>query len=227
MKHCLRLVLFDCDGTLADSEHAIIAAMRAAFAAHALPAPRDRAIRETIGLSVPHAIARLLPDSSDDQRATVSDAYRDMYFQHRAAAASAPEPLYDGITEVVQRLYGDGWQLGVATGKSQRGLLRLLDAHGLTDRFVTLQTADFHPSKPDPSMVYAALDQTLVAAENCIVVGDTSFDMAMARAAGARAVGVAWGYHSADALRAAGAEDIADTPQALLDIIARIAGETV
>ena len=222
----LRLALFDCDGTLADSEYAIVAAMRTAFAETAFATPSDRAIRKTIGLSVPAAMHQLLPDASDHDRATLANAYRDAYFQHRTQAGSAPEPLYDGILEVIDQLHTTGWQLGIATGKSQRGLLRLLDAHGLTSRFATLQTADFHPSKPNPAMVFAALDQTLVAPEDCVVIGDTSYDMHMARTAGAHAIGVAWGYHTPQALRAAGAHAIADRPSDLVHMVTRLAGET-
>ena len=221
-----RLALFDCDGTLADSEYAITAAMRSAFAETGHEPPSDRAMRETIGLSVPAAMHQLLPHASDAERATLANAYRDAYFQHRTHAGSTPEPLYDGILPLIDHLAAAGWQLGIATGKSQRGLLRLLDAHGLTDRFATLQTADFHPSKPNPAMVFAALDETMVAPGQCVVIGDTSFDMQMARASGARAIGVTWGYHTQQALRDAGADAIAQRPAELIGVITRLAGET-
>ncbi len=208
----LKLALFDCDGTLADSEYAIVAAMKQAFALCGRVAPDPAAIRAIIGLSVPIGIARLVPDADAAAQQRLSDSYRDCYFKHRSLAGAAPEPLFAGMIEVLDALTTSGWQLGVATGKSQRGLLRLLDAHGITDRFTTLQTADFHPSKPDPSMATAAMLQASVEPQYCVIIGDTSFDMAMARAAGAHAVGVLWGAHTAQQLRAAGAAAILDAP---------------
>jgi phosphoglycolate phosphatase len=210
-----RLALFDCDGTLADSQHHILSAMREAFADIGLPAPPAQAIRATIGLSLPGIAAHLLPDAEEAAQTALVDAYRARYFAARTAAGAAPEPLYDGMADVIGGLADAGWLLGIATGKSMRGLVRLLAAHGLSERFVTLQTADHHPSKPHPSMCLAALDETGCAAQDTIVIGDTAYDIAMARAAGALAVGVAWGYHRSDDLVEAGAHAVADHPDQL------------
>jgi phosphoglycolate phosphatase len=210
-----RLALFDCDGTLADSQHHILSAMREAFADISLPPPPAQDIRATIGLSLPGIAAHLLPAADEAARAALVDAYRGRYFAARTAAGAAPEPLYDGVVDVITALGDAGWLLGIATGKSMRGLTRLLSAHGLSDRFVTLQTADYHPSKPHPSMCLTALDETGCAAADTVVIGDTAYDMAMARAAGALAVGVAWGYHRSDDLFAAGAHAVADRPDQL------------
>lgn len=210
-----RLALFDCDGTLADSQHDIVSAMMAAFARSNLPAPTAAAVRSIIGLSVDRAVMRLAPDLDEEGVEALADAYRDAYFEHRTATGTAPEPLYDGIVDALDALRADGWLLGVATGKSQRGLVRLLSAHGLIDHFVTLQTADFHPSKPDPSMCHAACAQAGVAADDTIVIGDTAYDMIMAIKAGARTMGVAWGYHPVAELHRSGAEAVADHPSAL------------
>ncbi len=210
-----RLALFDCDGTLADSQYAIVDAMRAAFAANALPPPTPAAIRATIGLSIASALDHLLPDGDDALHAMVGDAYRQHYLAARTRVGSAPEPLFDGIAEVIDKLGADGWMLGVATGKSRRGLDRLLAAHSLSDRFATLQTADHHPSKPHPSMLFAALDATGVDAADCVMIGDTTHDIGMAVAAGVRSIGVTWGYHPAMMLREAGATLIVETPDAL------------
>jgi phosphoglycolate phosphatase len=90
--------------------------------------------------------------------------------------------------------------LGVATGKSRRGLDILLDKHGLRDYFITAQCADVHPSKPHPAMLQAALAETGIAAKNAVMIGDTQFDMEMAGAAGVHAIGVTWGYHEVDRL---------------------------
>lgn len=214
-----RLALFDCDGTLADSQHEIVAGMTAAFATLGLPPPPAQAVRTRIGLSLPRMAMALLPEGGAAQQAELVDAYRAAYFDARTAHGATPEPLYDGIVPLLDALDDAGWVLGVATGKSRRGLDRLLAAHGLTARFATLQTADVHPSKPDPAMVHAAAAETGVAVAAITVIGDTGFDMAMAHAAGARAIGVSWGYHPADALLTSGASAIAATPDELLALL--------
>jgi phosphoglycolate phosphatase len=217
-----RLALFDCDGTLADSQHHIVSAMDEAFADIGLPPPPAQAVRATIGLSLPGIAARLLPDHDAALQAALVEAYRTRYFTARSMAGAAPEPLYDGIADVITALGDAGWLLGIATGKSMRGLTRLLAAHGLSDRFVTLQTADFHPSKPDPSMCVAAFDETGCAPEDTVVIGDTAYDMAMARAAGALAVGVSWGYHGPAELQGAGAHALATRPDQLPAIMKQL-----
>jgi phosphoglycolate phosphatase len=214
-----RLALFDCDGTLADSQHEIVAAMAQAFAECGLAPPTAMATRQIIGLSVDKAVAVLAPGLDVDAQDQLGDAYRDAYFAHRTAAGARPEPLYDGIVKALDALTDAGWLLGVATGKSQRGLVRLLTAHGLINRFVTLQTADFHPSKPHPAMARAAIRESKAQAETTVVIGDTGYDMAMARSAGAMALGVAWGYHPADELLRTGAARVADHPADLPDIL--------
>jgi phosphoglycolate phosphatase len=189
--------------------------MDQAFADIGLPPPPAPSVRATIGLSLSGIAARLLPDGDAALQAALVEAYRARYFAARSMAGAAPEPLYDGIAEVITALGDAGWLLGIATGKSMRGLTRLLAAHGLSDRFVTLQTADHHPSKPDPSMCVAALDETGCAAEDTVVVGDTAYDMVMARAAGALALGVSWGYHGPAELQSAGAHALATQPDQL------------
>jgi phosphoglycolate phosphatase len=133
------------------------------------------------------------------------------------------EPLFEGIPELLDRLEGDGWLLAVATGKSDRGLALCLDCHGYTERFVSLQTADRHPSKPHPSMVEQAMADAGAAPETTIVIGDTAFDMGMAVNAGATAIGAGWGYHEVEELVAAGAIAVADTP---LDVLAHLPGQS-
>lgn len=214
-----RLALFDCDGTLADSQHMIVDTMQAAFKLCGHDVPDPVAIRTRIGLSLPHMVKAIAPSLSGVELDHMVDAYRTTFFSARGAAGAAPEPLYDGIIDALESLSARGWLLGVATGKSQRGLLRLLDAHGLTGMFITLQTADFHPSKPDPSMVYAAMADADVARANTVVIGDTGFDMMMARSAGAGALGVRWGYHSESELRAEGAMMVAETATDLPELL--------
>jgi HAD superfamily hydrolase (TIGR01509 family) len=123
--------------------------------------------------------------------------------------------LLDGVAEAIETLHAKGWLLGVATGKSDRGLAHILAHHGLAHRFVTLQTADRHPSKPHPSMIEAAIAEADAAPETTAMIGDTSFDILMARAAGAHAVGVAWGYHTVHDLLQSGAHHVVEHAAAL------------
>lgn len=205
-----RLALFDCDGTLADSQHNICRAMEEAFDAHALPVPERTAIRRIVGLSLVEAVAGLIPNAEPDFHVAIAGTYRDRFIAMRRGGTLAAEPLYEGIAETIDALDAAGWMLGVATGKSDRGLSLLLQHHGLHDRFVTLQTADRHPSKPHPSMIVTAMAEAGAAPETTVMIGDTSFDMAMAVAAGALPLGVAWGYHAPRELRDAGAAHIFD-----------------
>jgi phosphoglycolate phosphatase len=218
----VRLAIFDCDGTLVDSQADIALAMEAAFAAHALPAPPRTLIRRIVGLSLTEAIRQLAPDADAQTTASLVAGYKDAFRAHRAAG-TVLEPLYDGIAALIAELDADGWLLGVATGKSDRGLVHCLERHGLSGHFVTLQTADRHPSKPDPSMVIACLDATGASAARTVMIGDTSYDMAMAVNAGVRAIGVDWGYHHPDELIAAGADAVAGSIDELRVLLATLA----
>ena len=214
----VRLALFDCDGTLVDGQAGICNAMDAAFADVGLPAPDRHLVRRIVGLSLPQAIRQLAPDTDEALRTSVDAAYR-ARFRAARESGSLVEPLYDGIADLVADLSSAGWTLGVATGKSQRGLEHCLAMHGLSARFATLQTADQHPSKPHPAMVLAALAETGADPANCVMIGDTVFDIAMAGAAGVRALGVGWGYHTAAELIEAGAEAVARDPAHLKELI--------
>lgn len=215
-----RLAVFDCDGTLVDSQANICRAMEEAFAIADIPAPPHAAIRRIVGLSLVEAIRALLPEADDAQHRRMAADYKAAFLHLRTGGTLADEPLFDGIADVLRTLSDDGWLLGVATGKSDRGLAHILAHHGLSDRFVTLQTADRHPSKPDPAMLLAAMDEAGATPQNTAMIGDTSFDMAMGKAAGARAVGVAWGYHDVHDLAGAGADVVADRVAALPELLA-------
>jgi len=209
-----RLAIFDCDGTLVDSQATICDAMEHCFAGAGLPAPDRAAVRRIVGLSLPQAMRALLPEADDADHHALAKAYKASFHQLRLKGR-VEEQLYNGIPEVLAAMGGDGWLLGVATGKSDRGLKLVLEHHGLTHRFVTLQTADRHPSKPHPSMIEAAMAEAGAAAADTVMIGDTSFDIAMAHNAGVRAIGVAWGYHEAAELFAEGADAVATTPAEL------------
>ena len=176
---------------------------------------RGSAIRRIVGLRLVEAVAALIPHADAGLHRSVAADYTTAFHRLRISGRIAPEPLFDGIEAVLTTLSGDGWLLGVATGKSDRGLNLLLAHHGLADRFVTLQTADRHPSKPDPAMALAAIEEAGADPHRSVMIGDTSFDMAMGKAAGLRAIGVAWGYHDVADMVAAGADVVADHPAAL------------
>ncbi|PIW56152.1 MAG: haloacid dehalogenase [Sphingomonadales bacterium CG12_big_fil_rev_8_21_14_0_65_65_10] len=209
MSDVVRLAVFDCDGTLVDGQAAVVEAMAAACSALGEPLPDPNHTRRSVGLSLPSAMLSLFPDAGATRRDALVEAYKDAFRAARERNAVV-EPLYDGIAELLTELHAGGWQLAVATGKSMRGLKHTLETHGLSDLFSSLQTADRNPSKPDPAMLRNAMDDCL--AHSCVMIGDTSYDMAMARQIGARAIGVDWGYHAPDELIDAGAERVvADT----------------
>jgi phosphoglycolate phosphatase len=219
-----RLFVFDCDGTLVDSQHNIISAMGEAWARHDLPAPLAADVRRIVGLTLEVAIARLLPGHDDATHRALAAAYREIVHDLRAnnAQGTAEEPLFPGIRELIETLVAPEIFLGVATGKNLRGLEHTLAVHGLRDRFHTLQTADRCRGKPDPDMVLKAMAETGMEAAATVVIGDTSFDMEMARSAGATAIGVAWGYHDTVELAKAGAHAIIHQPADLLVELQRL-----
>ena len=210
----MRLAVFDCDGTLVDGQADVCWAMENAFARAGLSAPDVSAVRRAVGLSLPQAVRALAPDLNEDQNRAVTEFYRSS-FRARREEGLLDEPLYDGIAELLTALHDDGWRLAVATGKSDRGLAACLATHGIADLFVSLQTADRHPSKPHPAMLEAALFEAGALPAQAVMIGDTSFDMLMARSARVAAIGVAWGYHAPAELLASGALSVAATVAAL------------
>jgi phosphoglycolate phosphatase len=216
----LRLVIFDVDGTLIDSQAFILAAMRRAFAAARRPAPSDAETLGIVGLSLPQAMEVLAPELPTRDRDGLVQLYKDSFRALREeSGGEAHAPFYPGARDALTRLDGAGWLLSVATGKARRGLDHMLDSHGLRPLFVGTQTADDAPSKPHPGMVLNCLAATGAAAHRAVVVGDTEYDMAMARAAGARAVGVGWGYHGRDRLLEGGAEIVIEDFAALDSVL--------
>lgn len=204
----MRLAIFDCDGTLVDSQADICAAMDEAFAAAGLVPPERHATRRVVGLSLHEAMRQLHPAGAHEDHASLTELYKDAFRARRAAGAVA-EPLYEGIAGLVEQLAAEGWQLAVATGKSDRGLAHCLATHGLTRHFVSLQTADRHPSKPDPSMIEQCIADAGADRHRTAMIGDTVYDIVMARNAGVRGIGVDWGYHETEELFEAGAEAVA------------------
>lgn len=214
----IRLAVFDCDGTLVDGQADICAAMEAAFAQTGLGQPDRAAIRRVVGLSLPIAIRKLVPDADAALCHATSEAYKTAFRTMRTTGRLS-EPLFPGIAPLLGTLHAAGWSLGVATGKSDRGLRSVLATHGLSDLFVTLQTADSHPSKPHPAMLEAALAEAFALPGDSVMIGDTTYDIAMARSAGVRAIGVSWGYHEAAELLDAGAEAVARSAEELGELL--------
>ena len=212
----IRLAIFDCDGTLVDSQANICCAVEEAFALARLAPPPRAAIRRIVGLSLVEAMRALVPEADEAGHRALASDYKAAFFRLRSSGAMADEPLYDGMIGALDALVASGWLLGVATGKSDRGLAHILAHHGIADRFITLQTADRHPSKPDPAMIATAMAEAGARPEETVMIGDTSFDMAMARAAGTRAIGVGWGYHPPHELIDAGAHHIVDRVEQLV-----------
>lgn len=205
MSNGLRLIVFDVDGTLVDSQADILAAMASAFDRVGLDVPTREQVLGIVGLSLDVAMSRLAPETDQKTRNVMVEGYKDAYVALRAQTGAAQSsPLYPGAREVLEQLHQiPDVLLGVATGKSRRGLDKLIQAHALDRVFVTQQVADHHPSKPHPSMLFQAMKDTGVAPEDTAMIGDTSFDMEMARAAGVHAIGVGWGYHPVSALNEA------------------------
>ncbi|MGI3168894.1 HAD-IA family hydrolase [Pseudooceanicola sp. C21-150M6] len=218
-----RLVIFDVDGTLVDSQADILASMTAGFASVGMAAPAREAVLGIVGLSLDHAMLKLAPEADDTTRGDMVEGYKRAYQGLRMTNGAASSPLYPGIAQVVAALSEEPETLlAIATGKSRRGLLALIDNHGWDGVFQSIQVADDHPSKPHPSMVMTALAETGVAADRAVMIGDTTYDMEMARGAGVPFLGVSWGYHPPHMLAhaAAVAERVEDLPA----LITRITG---
>ena len=201
----MRLIVFDMDGTLIDTQALISEHMGAAFASLELVPPTPAEVRQIIGLSLPVAVGQLAGTSDINLIEGIVGQYKSFYkasLEHDVDR----EPLYPGAREALDRLKQQkGTVLGIATGKGLTGVARILGNHGIDGHFVTLQTPDHNPSKPHPGMLLSAMADTGAAPHQTVMVGDTVYDMELVRSAGVRAIGVSWGYHEAAELLKAGA----------------------
>ncbi len=218
----MKLVIFDCDGTIVDSQAGIVLSMVYAFTSQQMTPPSREATLSVVGLSLPEAFAVLAPDVDKATRSVLAERYKTAFRELKHDPAET-EILFPGAKETLAQLAArDDHLLGIATGKSRRGIDRLIDREGWHGSFATIQTADDHPSKPHPSMLQRAILETDATPEITVMIGDTTYDMAMARSAGVAAIGVAWGYHTVADLQAAGAhiiiERFDDLPQAIDDV---------
>jgi len=215
----MKLVIFDCDGTIVDSQIGIVAAMHHAFAEVGLALPTRTQVLSVVGLSLPETFHVLAADHPPQVRAELERVYRSDFTYARTRALCG-EPLFPGARETIESLAGqDDVILGIATGKSQRGVRRILDREGWHGLFATIQTADENPSKPAPDMILQAMRQTGASPAETIMIGDTTYDVLMAVNAGVRAIGVTWGYHDPGHLHAAGASALASQCEHLPPII--------
>lgn len=199
-----QLIIFDWDGTLMDSAGEIVAAMQQSIARMKLPPRDDQALRRLIGLGLEDAFRRLYPDMTSSDLATLMAAYR----RHYGGTPRVYGELFPGVEAELDQLARQQRRLAVATGKSRAGLDKALDAIGWHGRFHATRCADETRSKPHPLMLEELLDELRLHPQQALMVGDTSYDMEMARSAGVDALGVAWGVHEEDELRDAGAQDV-------------------
>ncbi len=202
-----KLAVFDVDGTLVDSRRSIAEAMGAAFRSLNLAAPGYEETRRIVGLSLEPAIAVLAPELDRSRYPVLAQAYKDAFVANREAGLI--EPLYEGAREIVMQLREDGWRLGVATGKARRGVDAFIERHGFEGLFDAAFCADDGPGKPDPHMLNLVIDAVGATPADTIMIGDTSFDMAMARSAACYAQGVSWGFHTIEEIQSGGAHHIA------------------
>ena len=202
-----RLIVFDCDGTLVDSQHVIVAAMACAFRDNGLAEPDPACVRRLVGLHVADAVTRLLPDAPAEVIAAIAAGFVQSGHALRDRREQ-DELLFPGVVEVLEQLASRDVMLAIATGKSRRGLERTLKQHGLGGHFIILKTADDGPGKPDPCILLDAMAEAGSSPPATVMIGDTVYDVAMARSAGAYAVGVGWGYHEPAELSAAGAHAV-------------------
>ncbi len=204
----MKLAIFDVDGTLVDSRAMITASLSSAFAGEGLAAPPQEKMLSIVGLSLVHAMRALAPDADAARHDRLAAGYKDAFWKYRAENAHA-EALFAGALEALNRLRDrTDVVLGIATGKSRKGVAHLFERHGFEGWFATIQTSDTNPSKPHPGMVTQAMAETGAEPHQAIVIGDTSYDIEMARSAGAGAIGVTWGNHPRAELERAGAHYI-------------------
>ena len=205
-----KLIVFDADGTLVDSQHALIEAMRAGFRSVGREVPSRNKLVGVAGLTPRDAFARLMPFVNDAELSEMALGYRHHYFEMHSQSVDGTA-LFPDVRNVLESLSDDPrFLVGLATGKSEQATKLMLEQFELDRIFDTVQFADRHPSKPHPSMLTTALSETATTPENAVVVGDTTADIQMAKTGGVTAIGVSWGFHSAEALKLQGAVCVID-----------------
>ncbi len=195
------LIVFDWDGTLMDSEAKIVRCLQAAAVDTGIPDPGSAAIRDIIGLGLSEAMQVLFPEQTQGRRAELVERYRRHFLELDATGM----PLFPGVPQGLTQLAQQGYLLAIATGKARRGLDRVLDDTGMRHLFVSSRCADEAFSKPHPQMLEDILDHTGVEARRALMVGDTVYDMEMARSAQVAGLAVSYGVHARERLLDCGA----------------------
>ena len=215
----MRLIVFDCDGTLVDSQQAIVSATSEAFEVVGMAVPSRVDILSAVGLPIEDAMRRHAPNADDTQIDEILTLYRAAHIR-LSQQSDRGQVLFDGMKEIIEML-GDepDTRLGIVTMKSRRGLNRVVDAYDIRAYFSALKSADDGPGKPAPDLLLDAMTECSVTPEQTVMIGDTSFDMLMAKAAGAYAVGVGWGYQTAEEMFEAGADAMAEQPENLVELL--------
>lgn len=191
-----KLIVFDWDGTLADSLEQIVTVMEKAISDMQLEQRSPASIRSIIGLGLTESVRTLYPDISDNRVVELVDSYRTNYL----IASKEPVRLFPGVEKVLAQLHSDGYLLAVATGKSRRGLNRSLNESGVEDMFHTTRCADETFSKPHPQMLHEIMDVFGMLAEDTLMIGDSEHDLRMANNAGVDSVAVNYGAQEAEHL---------------------------
>ncbi len=218
MSRPLRLVVFDLDGTIVDSQSNIVRAVAEVAKILGVPGPPPDQVPRVIGLSLKEALAELFPGVDPGTHEDLDREYREAFVRLRASPGF-DEPLFAGTHDVLDQLDRAGYLLGIATGKGRRGVNHVLSCHGLEGRFSTINTPEESPGKPHPGMILRAMAEAGVEPRNTVMIGDTTYDIQMALAAGVGAVGVSWGNHPISELEAAGAHRLIDRLGDLLQAV--------
>jgi phosphoglycolate phosphatase len=198
----MKLAIFDVDGTLMDSQAMIVASLTQAFTVEGLPLPSRPEMLGIVGLSLVTAMSVLRPNDEAPRHERLAQAYKEAFWSYRTNR-SFPEMPFDGALDMLRRLQArDDVLIGIATGKSQRGVRHIIDQFGLEGVFATIQTSDDAPSKPHPDMILQAMREVGVDREDTVMIGDAVFDIEMAHAAGVRPIAVSWGFQPRAALEA-------------------------
>lgn len=225
MNDNLRFAVFDLDGTLIDSAQSIVDGVRACWEACGFPEADPEQVRRIIGLPWEESIQTLIPGAGDREFALIKGYYDEVARGERTRPPTS-EDLFPGAVDALHALEDAGYALGIVTSRNAGRLHQLLDKHGITERFVTIKTPDHGPGKPAPDLMFQAMNEAGAEKGATVMIGDTTFDILMARRAGTSAVGVSWGVHEVDELHEAGAHKVIDAFHELFDIAHALTGRS-
>jgi phosphoglycolate phosphatase len=218
------MAVFDLDGTLIDSAASIVDGITACWEACGFPELDPAHARRVIGLPWDRSMQVLLPGSGDRELGLVRAYYEDVMAGRRVPPPRR-EPAFPGACETIAALAEAGFLLAIVTSRGSHRVHDILSTCGIAERFLTVKTVDHGPGKPNPYLLLQAMSEAGVSPDQTVMVGDTTYDVLMARAAGAPAVGVSWGVHDAGELVAAGAHRVVDRFEEIPPIVRALTGE--